>query len=728
MLFYACSDDSSGANFPFERTVLDVSVTPRCADGTFKPGTACYLLQWRHPIEHNNLETYYIWLDTLTVKDSAQNISQAQMNAGTAVAYSGKGEGDSLNLTELISKYLERDSVHLAIWAKYKSGDQGAVQHLYIYFGDDIAPAIVQFNDSASANRIWIDFMRPADQRDFYFPDVLNGAIAGYNVVITAQDAAEDIREAKVSASLAGNAISSADLRKFYRFKNNGRAVALEATDSKNARILRFALLDGKGFDSENSENNNWKLEILGLKPEHSYSVSIVAWDSAGNPSSAESGGRVIATTDSIAPLITDKFFLYADSNDGLPRLDSNRLILFWERSIDPLIKGCSQSSCSSFREVQTYIVEQWNGKTWESVPRISVIGDDYYGKRYSLADSVMQANTNGIYVSDTLRWVVHNDTLILRIRAVDFSGHYSAAWIDTVALSKGWAFQTDCPPNFVPVKRDSTVFCMEKFEHSASAGGGTSADGEFLHAVLYGEAVSTCKDEGYDLCTEDEWNAACNSGKSSYGVIEEKGFLPSEFLFRYCGAGTGDSLGAISPNLRKKICTSPDGVRDLPGQLQEWVKGKDSTGKETPILKGTSYMIFEGASRTELAQCKIKATPTRIRPKWTQDSVYLYRNGSRIDTLLVRDTLRTLYSVSFTDTILIYNLSSKGGVELGEDFVDNAEFMRRGREEWLKELWRGLNYTFKEKRVVLILGTQKVNAEETFIESSVGFRCCSRL
>ncbi len=691
---------------------MDVSIVKRCKDGSFEPGANCYLMRWRHPIEKSGLQSYYVWIDTTVVKDSVQEISQTLMNRASAtVAYNNNAEGDSLDLTDLISGFLQRDSLHIAIWAKYSGDEQGAVKHLYVYFGDDVEPAIISFRDSVSANAIWIDWARPPDQRDFYFPDVIDGPIAGYNVTIKAEtNATEDIRNINVYVSLAGNNISSDNLRYFYRFNKEGRGVKLEIVNRDDPRILRLAIVDGKGFVNDNSSANNWRMQITGLKPESSYNITIVALDSSGNRSSEYS--RPVRTTDNIAPLIASEFWFYKDPSDGLSHLDSNRLILFWERSLDPLANG-------SYREVASYSIEQWNGKAWDSIPRVSAIRGGYYSTRYNLENDSMKLASDGKYVSDTLRWILPGDTIILRMRAIDSSWHYSSALIDTIYISKGQLGKYKCPTNFAPVRKDSSsVFCMEKLEHASG--------NKFERNVLYIEAKKSCEDLGFNLCTEQEWNAACNS-RGSYGIIEEREAGISGFLSDHCGVGTGDSLSAADAGKRRKICVSPDGIRDLPGQLQEWVIGSD--GK--PLLKGTSYAIFEGVTGAELAQCRNRFTPTRIRPRYTTNYAYLYRSGSRVDTVFTKDTTGTrilhdsLPPSSFTDTLLVYTLRLNGD-SIGIDYVNLKEYNRRGGEKWLEVFWQGLNYEPKDTLRVLIMGTESIDAHDIFLDPTVGFRCCA--
>jgi len=726
LLLSACSNDNTNPTYPFERTVSAVSIAKTCKD--------CYIMRWQHPIEKKDLQNYYIWLDTTVVNDSVQNISQSQISEASAnVAYNGKGDGDSLNLTNLVGKFLDRDSLHIAIWAKYAGNEKGAVQHIYIHFGDDVPPSMVYFSDSAASKSIWINWVRPTDQQEFYFPEEISGPIAGYDISIEAMDRNENIRNATLRANLSEQPIDYSDLKRFYKFKKEGRGVVLEMDNNQNQNFLRFVLLDGKGFASDDIQANSWKIEISDLKPEQHYKVIIVAYDSAGNQSKPEN--RIVSTTDTIPPLIANKFWFYMDSGDGLPRLDSNRLILFWPRSVDPLTNPTQIQLGSSlyippnyrlgidYKEVRKYLIEQKNGENWEPIVRDFVVLEDYYKARYRLENNSMKLDTaNGQFISDTLRWVLPGDTITLRIRAVDNSGYYSKAWIETIVVSKGELWIYKCPENFVPVKMDSSVFCMEKLQHIS--------EGKFERNVLYEKAKKECEDLSFRLCTELEWNAACTAGGSRYGVIEERNFSPDRFLYGYCGVGTGDSISANSIAKRNRICASRNGVRDLPGQLQEWVTSKGDSG-EVPLLKGSSYAIFEGASRVELAQCKNRFTPTRIRPKYTTDTVYLYRSGSRIDTLLKRDTLRTLHDIlppsKFEGTILFYSLADSAGNSLGTDYVDLEDYNKRGGDKYLDVIWQGLEYEGPiERRQALILGKESINASKFFLDPTVGFRCCT--
>lgn len=535
LMLFACSDDDTNPTYPFERSVLDMSIAQTCED--------CYILRWHVPIETKDLQSFHVWLDTTVVRDSAQNISSSQIsNASANKEYNKNSNVDSLDLTELIKPYLERDSVHLAILAQYSTGDQGAVQHTFVHFGDNTKPSFLRFNDndSVSANTIYVNWDRPTDQKDFYHPEINNGPIAYYNVIITADDEKEDIRNISIKVSIADTVLNASNIKKKINAAEPYR--------------LELDITDSKGVDFQDEKNNKWKMEISGLKIRSTYSLSITAYDIAGNSSTQDNSApetRTILTTDEFPPTIANEILV-------LGMLDSNRLVISWTNSSDA-------------SEIGKYILEQLNGEIWESVPRIASFrenGYDFYSA----------------FATDTLRWVSPAEKITLRLRAVDNTGYYSAPLIQTIMVPG----ENNCSEGFAQVKNDEQTFCMEKYERSGN--------------VLYEEAKNLCEADGYKLCTEAQWNAACTSGGVKYGVIEERDFDPENFLSKKCGVGTN-----VSGN-RNNICVSPDGVRDLPGQLQEWVVADDNT----PILKGTSYKAFQGPfnSGAELAQCSNSFTP----------------------------------------------------------------------------------------------------------------------
>ena len=749
----ACSDDSEGVEYLFDRSVQDVSVLKSCA--TTSDSVECFQLRWRVPIETENLARFHIWLDTTYIGDTTKSVPKNATEHSIQVEYHSGALYDTLDLSALVSEYLDRDSLHIAIWCEYTDdNDAGSVQHLYVHFGDDLPPSSISVQDSVWTTGVVLDWARPTDQTDFYKPSELSGRIVGYNVLLYAQDTTEDIRNVKVKLEWDGgvDSLGNTGYKRHARYKANNDSIWLSNVDAgvdvKN--YLRLAVIDGAGFDFENADANRFRITVEGLRAQHYYTIGITSWDSAGNSSGSGGTGSVATnqlfiTTDSIAPLMPTAVWTRPDSlYPKYAALDSNRVILFWSRSIDPLVTNhnitvdsvltipntCKKSYPSCYRDVQTYMVELWNGESFEAATGAGGESETRYADSYLLQGNSMVFSLSGTFVTDTIRWVVPRDTLIVRIRSIDSSGYYSVALIDTIPVTPGPENDLACPKGFVPVRTsDTTRFCIERFEHQDS-------DSTFMHDVLYSEALAACKSmdaSGFtvSLCKENDWEKACRAEtRVTYGVIEESDFSASEYLFRYCNVGTDDSTGTYLLANRNPKCVSPDGIRDLPGSYQEWTIGRKKDTVE--VLKGTSYALFSEQDRSSLAKCTSFSTPYRLRAAYTQDTVYLYRNASKVDTTTTKDTSRTLYATltqkDFRDTLQYFTVTNpKTGDVLGEDYVLMKEY-RSGGEEWLKSIANGLIYKKDHIKVVFLLGTtvNYRNAAAFYRDPTISFRCCA--
>lgn len=744
--FLACSDSSSEDDYRFERAVQDLSVLRSCAEKS-DTTSSCYRLRWRIPIETKNLLRFHVWIDTVDVNDSTKDVPSGATKSSIQIPFENEEIlYDTLDLTEYVKDYLSRDSLAVALWSEYDDNDKsGDVQHLYIHFGDDLAPSLVTISDSTWTTGVALDWSRPTDQYDYYAPESLSGPIAGYNVLLWAENETQDIRNAKVRLLHDGETDSTGESLwlRHRRFRYTSDSLWIDTTSTSSTNFLRIAVLDGKGFDFSRDSANRFRMIIEGLEPESNYTIGIIAWDSAGNVSGSGSveTNQLFMTTDRVAPLMGNSLRIFPDTTDASRAfLDSNRVRIFWARSVDPLTNSsgitadstlhipakCFEGIC--YRHVKSYEVELWNGSAWETAEGAGGTSDEKYRTSYEPSGDTMKISPTGAFVSDTIRWVVPGDTLVIRVRAVDSSGFYSKALIDTVLVTEGPEADLNCPDGFVPVRtNDSTRFCIEKYEHLDS-------DSTFAHGVLYSEAVSACEsisESGFavSLCKSADWKAACLAGgRSSYGVIEESGFSASEFLYRNCGVGTDDSTTATVLSNRNKLCTSPDGIRGLSGGFQEWVMGPDTL---PALLRGSSYVYYSGESRESLSKCTTYFIPNYTRAGYTQDTVYLYREGSKVDTSLVQDTSRTLYRIltvkTFTDTVQFFRVSTADGDSLGEDYAPLSEY-KKGGETWLKELAGNLTYEPIRKEPVFFTGESVAyrGAALFYTEPSISFRCCA--
>jgi len=756
-LLASCADDDEGVEYFFDREILDMSVLRECAPGV-EDGSYCYQLRFRYPIETKELKGIHLWLDTTVIDDTSKAVSSAALEKSILIEYNDKkaDDFDTIDLTALLADYLDRDSLQVALWPEYTDKDKdekkGSLQRLHIHFGDDSPPSRVNLQDSVWSTGALFDWARPTDQIDFYDPNNISGPIVGYNIVIYAENKEEDLRNLKIKVlqNTKVDSTGSSLYNKHARIRAIKDSIWVDETSqSDNVKnYMRIAVLDGKGFDFDLVDANRFRLIIEGLQPESRYTIGITAYDSSGNDSGNDGSetvenNQLFITTDKIAPLMPEMIFTVRDTlNSSFTRLDSNnRVLIYWSNSVDPVEESHNisvdsvlkiPSSCSEYfcyRAVSKYIIERYNGNSWDLLAYAGGEASTRYTKKYEWKGDSMAVSAIGKFVSDTIRWVLPMDTLILRIRSVDSSGYYSKALIDTLYIASHQVADLECPPGFVAVESsDTTRFCMESIEHR-------DENGEFYSNVLHSEAMEICNAmslPGFNvsLCHESDWQKACLSGGSStYGVIEDGDVASSEYLFSYCNVGTNDSLFAKSFVNRNAKCANRFGIRDLPGQYQEWVLGRSSDTLQ--VLKGSSFQQFEGLDRETAAMCTNRFFPYYTRMGYTQDTIYLYVNGTTVDTTLTADTTKTLYAIltqkDFKDTLQFFDVKNPETLEvIGEDYALLSEY-QKGDSLWLENLAQGLIYEPSRKEVVFLLKPTSYRAAAAFYkDNSISFRCCA--
>ena len=747
--FVSCSDDSSGTDYLFDREILELSALRSCPTNSDLKN--CFQIRFRYPIETDHLESFLVWVDTLYVKDTVRSVSkEAKENPTFEIPYekSKSSYYDTLDLTDFVKEYKERDSLQVAIWPKYSDNeDPGAVQRIFLHFKDDMAPSIISLQDSVFANGAVFDFARPTDQTDFYAPESISGKIAGYNLILYALNEEEDIRNIFVQINHAGITDSVGDTLylRHHRFRQAKKdSVYLDTTSSKEKRYLRFAIIDGEGF-SKTDSLNRFRIVLKGLKPESKYTIGITSFDVSGNYSGAIHSAdmnQLFITTDEVPPVLPTKLFYLKDSlNPEYARLDSNnRLRIFFERSVDPFEKnhGIQEDSvlffpdtCYEFfcyREVESYLIERYLNGSWAELSDAGGKVVERFNDKWEVSGDTFSYATDGKFLTDTIRFVLPEDTLILRVRAKDSSGYYSRALIDTIFIART-ELGIECPENFLPVKTDSSVFCMEKFEHQDSSG-------NFMTNLLWSEALEVCESLNYSgfqvsLCPERDFELVCLSGGLfSYGVIEEAE-AASEYLYTNCNVATNDSVSAKSIDSRNYKCANTFGIRDLPGQYQEWVKGHSEYTLQ--VLKGSSYLPYNGLDRESIALCTNRFFPYYTRHAYVKDTtVYLFRSGTVVDTTLVQDTSRTLYKKltqkDFSDTLQFFDVINPETNEVvGSDYALLREY-NNGGAAFMESISNGMIYKPSRTEIVFLLNkTIPYLSVSAFYKSpSVSFRCCA--
>ena len=140
---------------------------------------------------------------------------------------------------------------------------------------------------------------------------------------------------------------------------------------------------------------------------------------------------------------------------------------------------------------------------------------------------------------------------------------------------------------------------------------------------------------------------------------------------------------------------------------------------------------MFDGIDRETMGQCTNRFFPFYTRLAYTKDSVYLYREGAKVDTVLVADTSRTLYKVltqkDFKDSLQFFDVQDSSGNSLGEDYAPYSEY-KKGGDEWLSKIAGSLVYKPSRVEAVFFTG-ERVSYREVsaFYKSPIiGFRCCA--
>ena len=753
-LFFGCSDDDSSIEFRVEREISDISTLLQCAKGT-DSSAYCFMVRFRFPDDTENLDAIYMWVNSDVVDDTSKTVNEEEISKATET-FKFKDNGDlfdTIDLTSYIQKYVEEsESLMVAFYCDYTSGRPGTVQRIYLHFGDKIAPSDISLTDSTWTTGVLLEWSRPTDQTNYYKPNELSGPILGYNIRIYTENKNEDLRNLKVRLE-SSEGIDSTGKTLYLRHKgyhSNVDSVFLQTKEHGDSRKneLYLAIPDGFGYNVDNPDSNNFRLIIEGLKAESEYKVGYSAWDTSGNYTGVDHSEirawHTINTTDSVAPLMPTKIFTMQDTLfPGMARLDSNnRLRIFWSQSVDPLKRehpikvdtvlvipdSCISTLC--YDNVNQYRVEYLDRYTNKWMISSDFDTLDRYTSLYELNGDTMKISATGSFVTDTIRYVAPGDTLILRITAIDESGYLSVTLIDTIAVSPGAiANEIECPANFVAVKSsDTTFFCMERMEHQNDSG-------EFVTNVMHSEALAACEAISADgfkvsLCNERDWELVCLSGGTlAYGVIQDDTLEMSDFLFRYCNVFSNDSASAADPLKRSPRCMNPMGVRDLPGQYQEWVIGRSED--TAAVLKGGSYTVMGGIERETRGLCVGRSFPYFTRLAYTTDTVYLYREGTKVDTVFTADTSRTLYKKltkkDFKDTLQFFDVQDSSGNSVGVDYAPYAEY-KKGGDEWLESISNGMKYVPDHVEVVFLTGERvSYRGVSNFYKSpSIGFRCCA--
>ncbi|MBI3072647.1 MAG: SUMF1/EgtB/PvdO family nonheme iron enzyme [Deltaproteobacteria bacterium] len=122
--------------------------------------------------------------------------------------------------------------------------------------------------------------------------------------------------------------------------------------------------------------------------------------------------------------------------------------------------------------------------------------------------------------------------------------------------------------------------FCVDVFEYPGYRGAMPAT------RVSFGEAQGICERALKRLCSEDEWERACNGGRKiryPYG---------DEFDADTCNSA--DATGAprnVAPVGEYRGCRSPSGAVDMSGNVAEWTAATSAQGAKLGAVRGGSSL-----------------------------------------------------------------------------------------------------------------------------------------
>lgn len=199
-------------------------------------------------------------------------------------------------------------------------------------------------------------------------------------------------------------------------------------------------------------------------------------------------------------------------------------------------------------------------------------------------------------------------------------------SWLSTTFPQRCAEFDRDAwLSRAATIKTRSMDFCIDRYEYP------NIEDVPPLTFVTYLHAQELCESHGRRLCTEEEWTFACEGEEGKpypYGYVRssdtcniDKPWIAPD-LGKLFGPVrpkvTNDELERLwqgVPSGEMRECTSPFGVHDMTGNVDEWTTSVRKSGLRS-ILKGGYWATVRDRCRPS----------TRIHNEWHRN----YQTGFR--------------------------------------------------------------------------------------------------
>ena len=162
--------------------------------------------------------------------------------------------------------------------------------------------------------------------------------------------------------------------------------------------------------------------------------------------------------------------------------------------------------------------------------------------------------------------------------------------WLDPPGKYRAFRCAKYASPAVCRAPRHPMRYCIDRDEQPLT--GAAKAGVVPANHVSYVAAKNACTARGARLCSQSEWQFACEGEEMRpypYGFERDATAcnIDHQDLGRP-GGGLKDLRTKVGANPR---CSSPFGVRDLAGNLEEWVSRDPGTGGKATLLKGSWWL-----------------------------------------------------------------------------------------------------------------------------------------
>ena len=691
LLFFACAvnDDTPALNY--ELTPDNVIITTEEVnqnDSTFFR----FFVRWDAPSVSTNLQSYHIWFD------SSITIGNAGSALGNSIEISK--EDTKFDITDTVNWFIQGDQevIPCRIWARH-NGQNGDPKPCDIVLKDSVPPDPLDVIVYQTPDSIMVEWQRPGDGIAFFNPHNDSGAIFGYDIEFHL-DSTDTGSVLLIDSALTAITYISKGI---HRVADTIGLYDATVTDT----TIRWSMLDGRG--KYDSIPGNYNFKITGLIPKSNFAILFKTYDVNGNVNAQEIIGKLTDPQRPVIPEIQTTEFVQSGT----------RLMVTWRPSQD--LSGIDGYELK-------YIVKENLEDT------ISV----YENLKDSLA--FIDSSFAGFY-KDSISYLIPGDTMLILLRSVDKSGYYSL--YDTTQVTfEAQRFGAGCPDGFASVGDSVSHFCIQENEFVVN-------DTQIVNNVSAEVARNYCQglsDATFtvDLCSESQWLRSCQGPQSTlkYGIIQypdEDEITALATLAAECNIFTNDSVSAASLSLHSRKCVSLEGVKDLPGQFQEWVLA-DQDSTIDYVIHGASYKKLISSNLTnifDLAQCSARYFPNQERVNYALDSIFFVRNS--ITDSLVRDTV--LFRTDVQDTskrleaISVSQLDSTALTtlhiyEVMEDTLvvgmDTLSLEGQDSLVYLNEVSASYTYRFQNTFQAFVKGVGNRLNRPFYRDPSISFRCCA--